>query len=172
MPLKQQLFVFTTMTSLLLASACGQRQTEAPEPSPSAALAGNESAPTAVDAVAALPQTASPDGAKVFFITPVNGDTVSNPFNIEFGIEAMSIVAAGDNQAHSGHHHLLVDAGLPDLALPIPSDTSHIHFGDASTSTELTLDSGEHTLRLLLGDHRHIPHDPPVISELITITVK
>ena len=172
MPLKQQFFVFTTMTSLLLAGACGQSETEAPEPPPSAALAGNESTPAAADAVAALPRTVSPNGAKVFFITPVNGDTVSNPFNIEFGIEAMSVVAAGDNQAHSGHHHLLVDAGLPDLALPIPSDTSHIHFGDASTSTQLTLESGEHTLRLLLGDYLHIPHDPPVISELVTITVK
>lgn len=172
MRFKQQLFVFTTMTSLLLAGACGQSETEAPEPSPSAALAGDESTSAVADVVAALPRSASPDGAKVFFITPVNGDTVSSPFEIEFGIKAMSVVAAGDSQALSGHHHLLVDAGLPDLALPIPSNTSHIHFGDASTSTQLTLDSGEHTLRLLLGDHLHLPHDPPVMSELITITVK
>ena len=172
MRLKPRLFLVTTMTSLLLAGACDQRATESHETSTFGTLAGDESTTTVANVAAALPRTASPDGAKVFFITPVNGDTVSNPFNIEFGIEAMSIVAAGDNQAHSGHHHLLVDSELPDLALPIPSDTSHIHFGDASTSTQLTLDSGEHTLRLLLGDHRHIPHDPPVISELITITVK
>jgi len=172
MPLKRQLFIFTTMTSLLLAGACGQSETETPEPSPSAALAGDESATAAVAVAAALPRSAAPDGASVFFITPVNGDTVSNPVTIEFGIAGMSVVAAGDAQPQSGHHHLLLDTGLPDLALPIPADANRIHFGDASTSTQLTLDSGEHTLRLLLGDHLHIPHDPPVMSELITITVK
>ena len=82
------------------------------------------------------------------------------------------MVAAGVNEAHSGHHHLLVDTDLPDMGLPIPADTNHIHFGDASMSTELTLEPGEHTLRLLLGDHLHIPHDPPVMSDTITITVK
>ena len=28
------------------------------------------------------------------------------------------------------------------------------------------------TLQLLLGDHLHIPHDPPVVSDVITITVE
>ena len=123
-------------------------------------------------APAALPRTASPDGATVFFITPTAGDTVSNPITIEFGIEGMSVVAAGVHEEHSGHHHLLVDTGLPEMGLPIPADANHIHFGDASTSTELTLEPGEHTLQLLLGDHLHIPHDPPIISDPITITVE
>ena len=172
MRLKPRLFLVTMMTSLLLAGACSQSETDAPEPSASDALASNEPEPTVVDVVAALPRTASPADARVFFITPENGDTVSNPINIEFGIEAMSVVAAGETQAHSGHHHLLIDTGLPNLALPIPADSNHIHFGDASTSTQLTLDSGKHTLRLLLGDHLHFPHDPPIMSELVTITVK
>jgi len=97
---------------------------------------------------------------------------VTNPVSIEFGIEGMSVVTAGVNDTHSGHHHLLVDTGSPDLGLPIPADANHIHFGDASTSTELTLEPGQHTLRLLLGDHLHIPHDPPVFSDTITITVE
>jgi len=105
-------------------------------------------------------------------ISPADGDTVSNPIAIEFGIEGMSVVAAGVNEAHSGHHHLLVDTGVPDTGLPVPADANHIHFGDASTATELTLAPGEHTLRLLLGDHLHIPHDPPVVSDPITITVE
>ena len=120
----------------------------------------------------AMPRTASPEGARVFFISPADGDTVSNPIAIEFGIEGMSVVAAGMNDAHSGHHHLLVDTGVPDVGLPIPADANHIHFGDASTATELTLAPGEHTLRLLLGDHLHIPHNPPVVSDPITITVE
>ena len=73
---------------------------------------------------------------------------------------------------HSGHHHLLIDTDLPDPGLPIPKDDNHVHFGDGSTETEITLEPGEHTLQLMLGDHLHIPHDPPVTSEQITISVE
>jgi len=126
----------------------------------------------ATSQVISLPRTASPEGASVFFITPGDGDTVPNPITIEFGINGMSVVAAGISEAHSGHHHLLVDTDLPNLSLPIPADSNHIHFGDASTSTVLTLAPGPHTLQLLLGDHQHIAHDPPVVSDPITITVE
>ena len=84
----------------------------------------------------------------------------------------MAVVPAGNHMPHSGHHHLLIDTGLPELGLPIPKDESHVHFGDGSTQTEITLEPGEHTLQLLLGDHLHIPHDPPLSSARITITVK
>jgi hypothetical protein len=119
-----------------------------------------------------LPRTASPAGARVFFISPENGDTLINPVRVEFGIDGMTVAAAGLEQENSGHHHLLVDTDLPEMGMPIPADQNHIHFGDASTSTELTLAPGEHTLQLLLADYAHIPHDPPVISERITITVE
>ena len=97
---------------------------------------------------------------------------MSSPVSIEFGIDGMTVVAAGTDQAHSGHHHLLVDTGLPELGMPIPADATHIHFGDASTSTELSLEPGVHTLQLLLGDYLHIPHDPPLVSQQIAITVE
>jgi hypothetical protein len=151
--------------ALLMLGACGQQDAEpvaAEEPAADATM----SEPMA------MPRTASPEGARVFFISPADGDTVSNPIAIEFGIEGMSVVAAGVNEDHSGHHHLLVDTDVPDTGLPIPADANHIHFGDASTATELTLAPGEHTLRLLLGDHLHIPHDPPVVSDPITIMVE
>jgi len=117
-------------------------------------------------------RTASPQGARVFFITPANGDTVSNPIDIEFGIEAMTVVKAGDKQPDSGHHHLLIDTDLPDLGAPVPADANHVHFGDGSTRTEISLEPGQHTLRLLLADYLHVPHDPPVVSGAITITVE
>jgi len=120
----------------------------------------------------AIERTASPDGARVFFITPADGDTVSNPISIEFGIEGMQVAKAGDDRPDSGHHHLLIDSGLPELGAPIPADNNHIHFGDGSTATEITLPPGQHTLCMLLGDHRHIPHDPPLVSDPITITVQ
>jgi hypothetical protein len=61
---------------------------------------------------------------------------------------------------------------LPDLGLPIPKDAQHVHFGDGSTETEITLEPGQHTLQMLLGDHLHIPHDPPLVSDPITILVE
>ena len=120
----------------------------------------------------ALPRTAAPAGASVFFISPADGDAVTSPVSIEFGIDGMSVVAAGVNEPESGHHHLLLDTDLPELGLPVPADAQHIHFGDGSTSTELDLPPGVHNLQLLLGDHLHIPHSPPVASEVITITVE
>jgi hypothetical protein len=119
-----------------------------------------------------MPRTPSPAGARAFFITPADGATVTNPVRIEFGVEGIDIVTAGTQQPNSGHHHLLIDTGLPDLTLPIPADDRHKHFGDGSSSTELTLEPGEHTLRLLVGDYLHIPHDPPVMSDEITIGVE
>ena len=121
---------------------------------------------------AELPRTPSQPSARVFFISPSDGDIVSNPVRVEFGIEGMVVAKAGDDQPQSGHHHLIVDAALPPMSLPIPASEQYIHFGDASTSTELMLTPGEHTLQLLLGDHLHIPHDPQVSSEVITITVE
>ena len=154
--------------ALFLIGACSKQ-----EPAPASAEDPAATAGGAAPAQpAALPRTAAPEGARVFFITPADGDTVSNPVRIEFGIEGMSVVAAGVNEAHSGHHHLIIDAGLPDLGLPIPADENYVHFGDASTSTERELAPGQHTLQLLLGDHLHVPHDPPVMSETITITVQ
>jgi hypothetical protein len=149
-------------TALFLVSACGPQESDP--------VAVEE--PAAAEQPAAMPRTISTSGATVFFITPADGDTVSSPISIEFGVRGMDVVAAGVDQAHSGHHHLLVDTDLPEMALPIPADANHIHFGDGSTSTELTLAPGQHTLRLLLGDHLHIPHDPPVMSEPITVTVE
>lgn len=120
----------------------------------------------------ALPRSDAAEGARVFFITPADGDVVSNPIAIEFGVEGMTIVPAGTNEPHSGHHHLLINTGLPPMDLPIPADDNHVHFGDGSTTTVIELPSGEHTLQMLLGDHLHIPHQPPLASEVITITVE
>ncbi|MGB5332839.1 MAG: DUF4399 domain-containing protein [Woeseiaceae bacterium] len=161
----------TALALTLCLSACGERSTPISE-KPAMSETATEAAPAVTPETAVRPRTASPEGARVFFITPADGDTVSNPIDIEFGIDVMNVAKAGDKQADSGHHHLLIDTDLPELTAPVPSDANHVHFGDGSTRTEITLDPGQHTLRLLLADHLHIPHDPPVMSEVITITVE
>lgn len=151
-----------SLTLLTLLVACGDKPAE----EPAAATAAPDPAP------ATLPRSEAPAEARVFFISPVDGDTVSNPIRVVFGIEGMTVAPAGQDVPHSGHHHLLVDTGVPDLSMPIPMDANHIHFGDGSTETEITLEPGEHTLQMLLGDYLHIPHDPPLMSEVITINVQ
>ena len=145
-----------------LLAACGERASEAPV----------AEEPAVDKAPAALPRSPAPEGARVFFVSPENGATVSNPVKVVFGIEGMSVAPAGDNTPHSGHHHVIIDAELPDLGMPIPASDNYVHFGGGQTETELTLEPGEHTLQMLLGDHVYIPHDPPLTSDKITIFVE
>ena len=121
----------------------------------------------------ALDRTPSPAGAKVFIISPKNGAKVSGNVVVKFGVKGMKIVPAGDKTENSGHHHLLIDTALPaDLSQPLPVVPDKIvHFGKAQTETTLTLTPGKHTLQLVLGDQNHVPHNPPVVSKKITITV-
>ena len=110
---------------------------------------------------------------RLFFITPSNGEEVTNPVTIKFGIVGMEIVPAGKDKPMSGHHHLLVNVEkLPNMKSPIPADKNHLHFGKGQTETKLNLPSGRHTLQLLLGDYMHVPHEEPLISDKIEIIVK
>jgi len=123
-------------------------------------------------AMAALPRTPSPPGAEVYIISPKNGATVKSPVRVQFGLKGMGIAPAGVKFDNTGHHHLLIDSDPPaNLAAPLPATDKLLHFGKGQTETLLTLTPGKHTLQLLFADQNHIPHDPPVISKKITITV-
>jgi len=114
----------------------------------------------------------SPPGAAVFIIEPADGATVTSPFTVKFGVKGMTIAPAGDDTPNSGHHHLLVDVDqMPDMRVPLPANEHILHFGKGQTETKLTLPPGKHTLQLVFGNYLHIPHDPPVISKKITVTV-
>lgn len=116
--------------------------------------------------------TPSPAGAKVSILEPKNGATVSSPVMVKFGIEGMEVAPAGTEKANSGHHHLIIDGAVADMKAAIPADANHVHFGKGQTEASVELKPGKHTLQLVLGDHNHVPHDPPVVSEVITIEVK
>lgn len=119
-----------------------------------------------------LPRSPSVEGAELYFITPADGDVVKGPVTVRFGLRGMGVAPAGTVAEGTGHHHLVVDAPLPPAGQPIPNDANHLHFGKGQTETVLTLPPGKHTLQLLLGDHSHIPHEPVVASQVITITVE
>jgi hypothetical protein len=124
--------------------------------------------------VAASGQTAAPPNASVYFISPKDGDTVTSPFKVQFGLSGMGVAPAGVEKPNTGHHHLIIDTTLSvdELKRPILSDAKHVHFGGGQTETMLTLPPGQHTLQLVLGDWTHIPFEPPIMSPVITITVK
>jgi hypothetical protein len=117
------------------------------------------------------PRTPASAGASVFITEPADGATIGTKSVVKFGVSGIDLVAAGTARANSGHHHLLIDTPLPPLDREIPSDLNHVHFGRAQTEAEITLSPGEHTLQLLLGDHDHLPHDPPVFSKVIRVRV-
>lgn len=121
---------------------------------------------------AASERTPAPAGAMVYIIEPADGAMVSSPVVVRFGMKGMGVAPAGVEKEKTGHHHLIVDADLPPLDEPIPSDDNYRHFGGGQTETSVELAPGKHTLQLLVGDHNHVPHEPPVQSEVITITVK
>lgn len=118
-----------------------------------------------------IPRTASPDGAEVYIVSPADGATVGQNFTVVFGLRGMGVAPAGIDKANTGHHHLLIDSDdLPPENLPMGSQVKH--FGGGQTEVTLTLEPGKHTLQLVLGDKLHVPHDPPVVSEQISITVQ
>jgi hypothetical protein len=124
-------------------------------------------------AASAHARTPSPEGAEAYIISPGNGDTVTSPVTVKFGLKGMGVAPAGVEKSNTGHHHLLIDLkSPPDPDKPLPADANHKHFGGGQTEVTIELSPGKHTLQLIMGDNLHIPHDPPVMSEKITITVK
>lgn len=120
----------------------------------------------------ALPRSSAPAGASAYIIAPAAGETVTSPVTIKFGLKGMGVAPAGTQVANTGHHHLLIDVTtLPPDTQPLPATDQVRHFGAGQTETTIELSPGRHTLQLVLGDHLHIPHQPPVRSERITITV-
>ncbi|GAA3547567.1 DUF4399 domain-containing protein [Zobellella aerophila] len=117
--------------------------------------------------------TSSPEGAKAYIISPADGEQVAQEFTVRFGLAGMGVAPAGVEKANTGHHHLLINAGeLPDMSTPMPASERLLHFGGGQTEAQLTLPPGDYTLQLVLGDHLHVPLQPPVVSEQIRVTVK
>lgn len=118
-----------------------------------------------------VPVSKSPEGAKVYIISPTDGETVGTEVLVKFGLQGMGVAPAGTDKENTGHHHLIIDGEkLPDLDKPMGSDV--MHFGGGQTEMLIKLEKGKHTLQMILGNYLHVPHNPPVVSEIITINVE
>jgi hypothetical protein len=175
MPLGRPGLLLAAIASLLLLLAApGARahgdQTE-PHEHPVTAEA-QPGAPAAGVAAKPIPRMPRPADAALYFISPIEGAVVESPVTVRFGLKGMGVAPAGVARPDTGHHHLIVDAPTPPLDQPVPNDEQHLHFGGGQTETTLALPPGSHELQLVLADKDHVPHDPPLVSDRITITVK
>jgi hypothetical protein len=110
--------------------------------------------------------------ARAYIVWPKNGMVIhGGKLWVRMGIKNAGVAPAGEEGPNTGHHHLIIDAPLPPLDQEIPSDQNHLHFGGGQTEVRLELPPGKHTLQLLFADFEHVPHNPPVYSEQITIIV-
>lgn len=115
----------------------------------------------------------APENAQVYFIWPSDNTVITGgKFWVRMGLRNMGVAPKGAAIANTGHHHLLINTELPSMTESIPNDRNHLHFGAGETEARIELPPGKHTLQLLLGDKDHIPHNPPVQSKKITITVR
>jgi hypothetical protein len=112
--------------------------------------------------------------ATLYIGWPNDGQVISagKPFRVWFGLRNMGVAPKDVKMPNTGHHHLLINTPMPAADKEIPSDRNHLHFGAGETETMVELPQGKHTLQLLMGDDKHIPHNPPVHSRKITIIVK
>lgn len=172
-------YIALSVAALIVAGgyAVFSRPVWAQAPAPPAAAAApampahNEPAPQAGPAPGT--RMPSPPGAYVYIGWPRDGAIIrSTKFKVWFGTRNFGVAPAGTFVPNTGHHHLLVDTDLPPLDQPIPSDKQHLHFGHGQTEAVIELPPGKHTLQLLMADGNHVPQNPPLYSQKITIYVR
>ena len=132
-----------------------------------------EAAPAAA-AAPAIPAApvALPGTAAVTITSPSNGAMVASPVLVCMGVQGVTVEPAKNGvNAGKGHHHILVDAAIPDLSKPVGKDATHIHMGDGSTCKALTLAAGTYAIRTLFAQGNHVPFSP-ALTATVVVTVK
>ncbi len=115
----------------------------------------------------------APAGSSAYLINLKNGDTVTSPFLVQFGLKGAGVSPAGLQSVDTGHHVLLIDGPTFDATLALPLDNANIkHFDKGETETMLSLPAGTHTIQLLVADWKQQAFNPSLQSEKISITVK
>jgi hypothetical protein len=109
--------------------------------------------------------------AKVYFISPNDGDTVSSPLMIDMGLEGMEIDPAGEVKEGMGHHHLVINGSHIQEGVVVPTDSVHIHYGLGQIRDTVELAPGNYTLTLQFADGFHQSYGKP-LSSTINVVVK
>lgn len=115
--------------------------------------------------------SASSAFAGVNFISPKDNEIVPTTFKVDFGVEGMTVAKAGVMTPKTGHHHLIIDGKPVPKGQVVPKDATNIHFGDAATSTTVSLAPGKHTLTLQFADGVHKSYGEE-FAKTISVEVK
>lgn len=107
--------------------------------------------------------------ASVSITSPADGATVTSPVTVDMSASEFIIEPAGTVRAGAGHFHLMINEPCVPTGELIPSDETHIHYGDAQTTAELDLEPGEYTICLQAGNGVHTALD---LTDTITIVVE
>jgi hypothetical protein len=135
-------------------------------------------------APAAAPADASHEGhtmAKVYFVEPTNGATLSSKGGLvkfRFGSDNYQIAAvpqgeitAADVRPNMGHFHLGVDQDCLPPNQEIPrGQPNWIHFGDGKNEIDMQVTPGQHKFSVQVGDDLHRTVEG--LCETITVNVE
>jgi len=151
---------FSIIAALAIFSACNNAPTDSDANSETTAVEAND---TAVDATQ---PPAVPEGAKVFFANLNDGDTLSSPFLVEFGVEGMEVEPAGAVNEGKGHHHIIINSGFIPTGGTVPADSVNIHYGKGQLSDSLGLMPGMYKLTMQFADGYHRSYGPQLASSI------
>ena len=116
-------------------------------------------------------ETPSVPGTRVYFINLIEGQKIKSPYLVQIGLTSeMGIAPALADWPDTGHHHIIVDSTIKNMNKSISS--KHIHLSKGQSEISLKLPLGKHTIQIVFADYSHIPHDPPIMSEIINIIVE
>ena len=110
--------------------------------------------------------------AKVTFLEPKNGATVSSPVGVKMTAENFTVEPAGEVKAGAGHLHITVDDECTPAGQVITKDDAHLHYGNGQVEATLGLAAGPHTLCLQAGDGAHIALPGAGMTQKISINVQ
>jgi len=117
------------------------------------------------------PAEVDPTTGHVFFANLNDGDTVTNPVYIEFGVEGMEVRPAGEIIEGTGHHHLLIGNAFLAKGEVVPADEANIHYGGGQTSDTVNLPSGVVRLGMQFANGVHASYGRDM-SATIKVFVK
>ena len=146
--------------------------TTATEEPTAEATEGATAEATAAAAEATGEATTAASSQRVFFAEGIDGETVPATFTVEFAAEGLTVEPAGEAHEGAGHFHIIVDDDFVPAGEVIPNDETHRHFGLGQTEAELTLEPGEHVLRLQFADGTHIALEGDQYRDEITVNVE
>lgn len=181
------LHLVSAAAALVVLIACGEKKEDPAAPPAEPAPAPAPSAPTepsAARAPSAAPSPAPsmalpavPEGARVFFVEPAEGAKIQGPLvdgkvsvPVKMGAEKIEVKPAGQIEAGSGHHHIIIDTASDPEGTVVAKDEQHQHYGQAQTEATLNLTPGQHTIHLQFADGIHRSYGPKLEST-INLTV-